>query len=93
MKERGKAAEGLAGSKHATKEMLEKEIEEMVKEMGLEEEMIEDEDKEIGQEEEDGRSDLFNAPHDSRTACRLIKSILKNNEVVEAFRGLPNGKK
>ena len=45
------------------------------------------------QEEEEGRSDLFNTPQDSRNALVLIKSLLKNNEVVEEFRALPNKKK
>lgn len=47
MKEAGNAAEGLAESKHVVKELLEKQIEEMVKEIGLEEEKIKDEDKEM----------------------------------------------
>ena len=47
----------------------------------------------MGQEEEDGGSDLFNDPHDSRNALWLIKSILKNNEVVQEFRALLNKKK
>ena len=93
MKEAGKATEGLAESKHAVKELSEKEIEEIVKGFGLQEEEVEDEDKEMGQEQEEGRSDLFNAAHDSRNALGLIKSILKNNEVVEEFRALPNKKK
>ena len=93
MEEADKAARGLEGSKHVEKELMEKEIEEMVKEIRLEEEKIEDGDKEMGQEEEDGSSDLFNAPHNSRSAVGLIKTILKHNKVVEEFRSLPNKKK
>ena len=93
MKEAWTATEGLAESKHAVKELLEKEIEEIVKEIGLEKEKPEDEDKEMEQEEEDRRGDHFNAPQDSRNALGLIKSILKNNKVVEEFKALPNKKK
>ena len=93
MKEADKAAEGLAESKHAVKELLEKKIEDIIKGIGLEKERIEDEEKEIKQEEEDGQSDLFNAPQDSRNALGLIKSILKNNKVVEKFSTLSNKKK
>ena len=49
----------------------------------MEEEKIKDKDKEMEQEEEEGRSDLFNAPYDTSNALGLIKSILKNNEVVK----------
>ena len=93
MKEAGKATEGLVESKHFVKGLSEKEVEDMVKEIGLEEEKIEDKDKDMKQEEEEGRSDLFNAPQDWRNALRLIKSILKNNEVVEECRALLNKKK
>ena len=93
MEEADKVTRGLEGSKHVVKELMEKEIKEMIKQIGLKEEKIEDKDKEMGQEEEDGRSDLFNAPHDSRNASGLIRSILKTNEVVEEFRALPNNKK
>lgn len=93
MKEAGRIAEGLADSKHAVKELSEEEIEEMIKEIWLEEEKFEDKDKEMEQEEEEGRSDLLNAPHDSRNVLGLINSILKNNEVVEEFKALPNKKK
>ena len=72
---------------------MKKEIEEMVKEFGLGKELVKDQDKEIELEDEDGRSNLFNTPQDSRNAFGLIKSILKNNEVVEEFRPLVNKKK
>ena len=65
----------------------------MVKEIGLEEERIKDKDKQMEQEEEDGRGNLFNALHDARNALGLIKSILKNNEVVGEFRTFPKKKK
>ena len=61
--------------------------------MGLEEEKVENKDKELEEEEEEGRSDLFNAPQDSRNTLELSKSILKNNKVVEGFRTIPNRKK
>ena len=93
MKEADKAAEGLAESKHAVKELSEKKIEDIIKGIGLEKERIEDKEKEMKQEEEDGQSDLFNAPQDSRNALGLIKSILKNNKVVEKFSTLSNKKK
>ena len=94
MKEAAKGTEGLSESKHATKQLSEEEIERMAKEIGLEEEEVEDEDKEMGEEEvEEGRSDLLNALQDSRNALGLIKSILKNNEMVEEFKALPNKKK
>ena len=64
------------------------------KEIGLEEEIIvEEEDKEMEGDKEDGRSDLFNAPQDFRNALGLIKSILKNKEVVKEFKNLLNKKK
>lgn len=44
----------------------------------------------IEEEEKEGKSDLFNARYDNRNTLSLIKSILKNNEVVEEFRVLPN---
>lgn len=93
MKEAGKTMEGLEESKHLVKELIEEEIEKMAKEIGLVEEKTADEDKEMGEEEEEGSSNLFNAPQDSKNALELIKSILKNNEVVEEFRALPNKKK
>ena len=65
----------------------------MVKEIGLEEEDIKNEEKEMEQEEKERRRDLLNAPQDSRNALGLIKSILKNQEVVEEFRDLSNKKK
>ena len=56
----------------------------MINEIGLEKEVsAEEEDKEM---EEDSRSDLLNAPQDSRNTLGLIKSILKNNEVVKEFK-------
>ena len=50
----------------------------MVKEMGLEDEVVEDEDRKMEEEEDKdkGRSSLFNAPQDSRNALGLIKSIV-----------------
>ena len=59
----------------------------------MEEEEIESEDKEIGEEEVERKSDLFNGPQDSRNALSLIKSILKNNKVMEEFRAFPTKKK
>lgn len=52
------------------KQLSEEEIDQMVKEIGLEEEKIEDKDKKIEEEEEEGRSNLFNTPQDSRNALR-----------------------
>ena len=93
MKEGTKVVEGLVNSKHMVKNLTEEEIDKIVKEMGWEEEKKEDEDKEIEEKEVKGRNDLFNVPQDSRNALGLIKSILKNNKVVEEFRALPNKKK
>ena len=45
------------------------------------------------EDNEKGRSNLFNALQDSKNTLGLIKSILKNEEVVEEFRSLPNKKK
>ena len=45
------------------------------------------------EEKEDRRSDVFNTLQDSRITWGLIKSILKNNEVVEEFIALSNKKK
>ena len=59
----------------------------------MEEEKIKDRKKEIEAEEEEGSSNLFTASQDSRNALGLIKSILKNQEVVEPFKALPNKKK
>ena len=44
------------------------------------------------EEEKERRSDLFNNSCDQRNALSLNTSILKNNEVVVKFRGLPNKK-
>ena len=68
IKEAGKIAEGLAESKDVVKKLSEKEIDDIVKEIELEEGKIEDKNKEMEQEEEEGRSDLFNMPQDLRNA-------------------------
>ena len=65
----------------------------MVKEIRLEEERTEVEDKDMAEVEEEGRSDLFNALQDSRNTFGLIKSILNNNVVVQEFKAIPNKKK
>ena len=62
MKKTNKTTEGLVESKHATKELIEEEIERMIKKIDLEEERVEDEDKVMEEEEEEGRSDHFNTP-------------------------------
>ena len=64
----------------------------MAREIGLEEATAENEGKEMEVDKEEGRSDLFNAPQDSRNTLGLIKSILKNEEVVGEFKALPNKK-
>ena len=73
--------------------MSKEQIDKIVKEIGLEEEKIEDEDKEMEEEEEEERSDLLTAPQDSKNVLGLIKSILKNQEVVEEFKAFLNKKK
>ena len=83
MKEANKAAEGLVESKHVVKKLLEEEIDRMAKEIGLAEAKLEKENKEMEEDKKEGRSDLFNAPQNSRNTLRLIKSILKNKEMVE----------
>ena len=93
MKKAAKVMEGFSESKHAMKQMSEEEIERMAKVMGLEEDAVENKDRKMKKEEEEGRSNLFNAPQDSRNALGLIKSILKNNEAVEEFKDLPNKNK
>lgn len=76
MREASKTTEGLAKSRHAVKQLSEKEMERMVKEIGLKEEIrIEEEDKEIEEDKKDDRSDLFNALRDSRNAVSLIKAF------------------
>ena len=52
MKEVNKATEGLADSKHAVKELSEADIDQMVKERGLEWEKVDDEDREMEEEKE-----------------------------------------
>lgn len=93
MKEVHKIKEGLLESRHVVKEMSKEEIDPMVKEIELEEEKVEEEDKVREEQEEQGRNDLFNAPHNSSNALQVIKSIRKNKERVEEFRAFPNKKK
>ena len=62
MKEANKAAEGLAASKHAVKKLSEEEIDRIVQEIGLEEEKLQDENKEMEDDNEGAWSDLFNTP-------------------------------
>lgn len=68
IKEANKAAEGLAKSKHVVKDLLEEEAERMAREIGLEEDKIDKEDKEMEEDKEERRSDLFNTPQDSSNA-------------------------
>ena len=55
-----------------------------------EEEKVEEEDKTMEEERKGGRSCLFNAPHNGRHTVGLTKSSLKNNKLMEEFKGLPN---
>lgn len=93
MKEATKMTAGLEGSKHATRQLSEEDIDWIVKEIGLEEREREEEDRAMEKDKKDSRSNLFNAPQDSRNALGLVKSILKNNKVVEEFKGLPKTRK
>ena len=73
-------------------EPAEEEIDQMANKIALEEEKIEDEDKEMEEAEEEERRDLYCAPQDSRNALGLMKRILRNNKVAEVFNAVPNKK-
>ena len=79
MKEAIKMIAGMAESKHIVKELTEEEVDRIAREIGLENDKAEEEDKKMKKDKEEGRGDLFIALQDYRNALGLI---LKNKEVV-----------
>lgn len=45
------------------------------------------------EEEREEKKEMFHVPHDRRNALVMVKSILKNNVVVEEYKALPNKEK
>ena len=77
---------GLGDSKHMVKKLTKKEKAKMIEEIGILEEQNVGKDKVMKDEEKVRKSDLFTILYDRMKALQLIRSMMKNNEVVGEFK-------